>query len=109
MTLTEVRRALKDALSEIENAGVKVGIAASEYLQPTEQFQVCVLVGPPSEESEARLDELLIPTGESSVKEALESHPQLSVHVVKHAGYRIYPQPGGQQALGSEWTVDVVT
>lgn len=108
--LTEVRQALRAALAGIDNTGVKVGAAAGDYLQPVQQFTVCVLVGAPSETAEARLDELLAPEGPDSVKAALEGQTAVDgdIHVAKHSGYRVYVQPGQEQALGAEWTVDAL-
>lgn len=105
-SLTEVRQSLKEALGEIENVGIKVGAAASEYQSPIQQFGVCVLVGAPSEAAEERLDQMLAPEGPDSVKAALEA--DRAVAVSKHSGYRLYPQPEGKPLLGAEWTVDVL-
>ena len=110
MNLTAIRRALKDALSEIDNAGVSVAAAPSDYTQATQQFLVRVLVGPLGEDAEERLDALLAPTGEDSVKEAIETRTAgvADLHVPKHSGYRVYAIGPDEQLLGAEWSVDVL-
>lgn len=106
-SLTDIRRELKGALDGIDNAGIKVAIAATDFQKPEVEFVVCVLVGETSDAAEERLDELLAPDGTDSVRAALEDHP--SVGVRKHSGYRLYPQPEGKPLLGAEWTVFVLT
>lgn len=61
--------------------------------------------------AQINLDRMLAPSGESSVKEALETGPAITgvqdVHVLSCAGYRIYTRPTGD-VLGAEWRVRVL-
>lgn len=59
-----------------------------------------------------RLDELLAPSGPSSVKAAAESDRTLGglvddLRVTRCTGYRLFTRDGGVSVLGAEWTVQI--
>jgi hypothetical protein len=103
VSLTAARNHLRELLSDIPG-DVKVYAGPSDYAQAEQAFIVRVLVGEPSEDNEAALDDLLAADSPDSVKAALET--DRSVGVLKHSGYRLYPAPEGKQLLGAEWTVN---
>jgi hypothetical protein len=98
--LTDTRRAIKDALSGLS---LDVHVATGPGAYPGEQhFIIRVLVGDPTEENEARLDDLLEDEGESSVKTLLHA---ARFGVSKHSGHRLYEVAPQKRVLGAEWTV----
>jgi len=65
--------------------------------------------------AQQKLDEMLAPSGATSIKAAIESDKTLggavsSLQVVSCSGYRVYPRPGSSDAavLGAEWRVHVL-
>ncbi len=63
--------------------------------------------------AQKKLDELLAPSGSSSVKAAAESDRTLGgvvsdCRVVSCSGYRVYVHPSGTAVLGAEWTVEIL-
>lgn len=61
--------------------------------------------------AQINLDRMLAPSGDASVKEALESGSAIAgiedVHVLSCSGYRRYAQSAGE-VLGAEWRVRVL-
>jgi hypothetical protein len=63
--------------------------------------------------SQVLLDEFMAPTGERSIKTALEADPTLGatvddLHVTDVTRPSMYTREGGAYALGVEWTVEVL-
>lgn len=66
--------------------------------------------------AQQRLDELLAPSGPSSVKDLLEPAPGQpalggivdDIRVESCTGYRVYVRTGGDAAIGAEWSVRVL-
>ena len=57
-------------------------------------------------------NQMLAPTGATSVKAAVESDRTLggvveSLRVTQCSGYQTYTLPGDRQVLGAEWTVEI--
>lgn len=72
-----------------------------------------VTVGMPSNiGAQKQLDRMLAPSGDYSVKAAVEADPSLGgacedLRVTLCTGYRVYVREGGPPALGAEWRVEV--
>lgn len=108
--VTEIRRALA-ALAE----GSTVAPGPTEYAPGNGldrcRFDVLLLVGPSDDEdAQARLDELIAPSG---LKELLERDRSLGglvsdLAVARCSGWQIHRRAGGEQ-LGATWSVDVLT
>lgn len=106
MNLTEARAHLRDLLSELPGR-VSVYAGPADYIAAAQPFIVRVIVGEDSDGAQEVLDAMLAADGPGSVKEALEV--DRAVGVVKHSGYRLYPQaPGSSPLLGAEWTVNFI-
>lgn len=59
---------------------------------------------------QVKLDEFMAPSGTTSIKEAIESDPQLGglvddLHVTRASGYERFEMESGGTALGATWTV----
>lgn len=107
-SLGEVREALAAALDVPER--VQVSLLGGKYDEGFERFAVRILVGEPSEEAQARLDELLEPHG--PVLTAYGSDPSLggvvqNLAVREHRGHRAFEQPDGSVLMGTEVLLEV--
>lgn len=132
-SLTEIREALAENLRTIPSLDVSAYMKAnptppSAHIFPDEiDFDqamgggcddwfllVQVFVGVVSDiGAQKRLDPMLAPAGETSVKEAIEADASLGglvddLQVVSCTGYRTYPRPTGDAVLGAEWRVHVL-
>lgn len=109
--LSEIRAALATALAPLPER-MEVSLVGGKYDEQTERFAIRVLVGPPSPQAEARLDELLAPTGENSICGLLDADPTLGgvvglVSVRSHNGHHAYrAHEGAEPDLGSELMVE---
>ena len=108
-TLGEIRDGIRIALDGIP-ARVQVSLLGGKYDEGSEKFAVRVLVGEPSLEAEAILDDLLL--AEGPVLTALASDPSLdgvvqALAVRSHSGHRLFPQPDDTAELGTEFVVEI--
>jgi hypothetical protein len=106
--ITDIRHAIGRVLEPID-ADLRVAPAGGKQEDQSERFVVRVIVGEPSEETEARLDDLL-GSEPGSVRALLLADPLLgdtvsAQWVVSHTGWRLFPQSDGPPLLGSELTV----
>lgn len=107
--LGEVRAALGEALAEIPER-IQVSLVGGKYDEGTDKFAIRILAGEPSEEAEARLDELLAPEG--PVLTAFELDPTLggavsNLAVRSHVGHRAFEQPDRSVLMGTEVLIEV--
>jgi hypothetical protein len=114
-SITEIRKALVAAVAEItpHAMALSTGEKYDDAEDPFQHFVVRVLVGPPLEDNEELLDEMLAAEGPKSIKAALEADRTLGglvgdIGISRHNGHRSYAVPGSEPALGSEWAVDVL-
>lgn len=108
-TLGEIRDGLRGALGDIP-ARVQVSLVGGKYDEGSEKFAIRVLVGVPSPDAEALLDDLLLAEGPALT--ALAADPTLAgvvqtLAVRSHVGHRAFPQPDETVQLGTEFLVEV--
>jgi hypothetical protein len=108
-SLTEIRVALADALSDLPER-VNVISSGGSYDDGSDKLLVQIVVGEPSPGAEARVDELLDPDG--GARAMLEADADLSglvsgLHVPSHAGHRSFDRPDKPPLLGTELTVQI--
>jgi hypothetical protein len=76
-------------------------------------FTVRAMVGTPTDiGAQKRLDRMIAPTGDDSVKAAVEADGTLGgvvedVRVTECSGYKAFARDGGTVALGANWRVEV--
>jgi hypothetical protein len=76
-------------------------------------FTVRAMVGTPTDiGAQKRLDRMISPTGEDSIKAAVEADGTLGgvvedLHVTSCSGYKAFARDGGTVALGANWRVEV--
>jgi len=109
-TLTEVRLAVAHALNDLPEVK-QIALAGGDFGEQCKKLRVRILVGPPSEAGEARLDELLAEEGPQSVCELLYRDSTLGgvisdLAVRSHSGHKGFKQPDGSIELGTELAVD---
>lgn len=142
VTLTEIREAIATNLDTIPNVQVSAYMLGNPtpptlWLYPDEadydttmqrggdclKFLVQGIAGLVADQgAQMLLDQMLAPTGSTSVKAAIESDKSLgglvgneATRVVRHRGYQIYQRPNvgagiaHGQLLGAEWEVEVYT
>lgn len=131
-TLAELREGLARNLSTIPGVQVSAYVLANptppaievapgpvDYDQAMRRgtdlwlFNLRAIVGLTTDKgAQMRLDRLIAPSGDESVKAAVESDVTLggvaqSLHVVRCSGYQVYERQGGAPYLGAEWEVHV--
>ncbi len=131
--MTEIREAMAEALAAIPDVQVSAWMLANPtpptiFVFPDEieydssfarghddwTMTVMAMVGLVSDKgAQQRLDEMLAPSGPSSVKAALEQQPPLGgavqdIRVETCSGYRVYAQAGAQPVVGAEWRVKIL-
>lgn len=111
-SVTQVRRALADLLSDLDCRVTPAGTDfATDRGLDTTKYQVRVRVGLDGETTCERLDLLLDPEGDQSIKQRLEADRSLgglvsAVQVIKASGYQLFPSPEGD-VLGATFTVQI--
>jgi hypothetical protein len=116
MSITAIREGLKAALEHLPGE-VKVAPGEAKFgngTDPMKRLVVQVIVGEPSDETEATLDQLLEEDGNLSVCAAIDADRTLRETVTdaivrSTSGYRIYPRRDAPPLLGAEWQVDYLT
>lgn len=111
--LTEIRQALRSALPE----DLEVQVLTGPQDRNPKTFQggaravqmiVRVLVGPPTEENQERLDCLLDEDDEQSIVGALIAAEPVPLKVLGSSGWRtVQTNRDSPPLLGAEWTVEV--
>jgi hypothetical protein len=113
--LTEIRQALRSALPEDLDVQVLTGPqdrSARTFQGGSRshavQMIVRVLVGPPTEEAQERLDRLLDEGDEESIVGALIAAEPVPLKVLGSSGWRtVQTSKDSPPQLGAEWTVEV--
>lgn len=126
INVTEIRREIRETVAEhtgATNAMIDVRLGPSSYAagradSSEMNFTVKIVLAKgwieakhPTEDATEILDQWLIPSGDTSLKEHLEGHTPLKdlvddVMVTKTSGHRVYQEsPNGPPRIGAEWTV----
>ena len=110
--ITQVREALTALLNPLGQVTAYPGPVEYAKGPGFDRRHYVVRVVVPSAE---RLDQLLADDGDLSVKATLERDRTLDgavdhLSVLKCSGYQRYPVPGGDpNAVGAEWTIEILT
>jgi len=135
-TLTEIREAMAAALEGVVDGQISAWMLSNPtpptiFIFPDEidydgsfgrghdewALTVMAMVGLASDiAAQQKLDEMLAPSGSSSVKDALEPAPGApalggvvqDIRVETCTGYRVYARPTSEAVLGAEWRVKVL-
>lgn len=126
INVTEIRRVIKESVMEktgLTRGCVDIRLGPSSYAAgdaawSTMNFSVKCVVDQgwaqakhPGADITEILDEWLLPSGDTSLKQELEAYEPLislvdDVTVTKTTGHRVYQEsPNGPPRIGAEWTV----